>query len=148
MYAYFFLFISLKGGVQIIEKKTKAAPLLLPSKVDSCPVHGEQVAGETSTGDTTHTESLTSEMEKTPTVSPRDGAEGEGEAGLLGGVWLHRQDEDEMEDNLEEDRGEGYVYDGGSDDDRTTFSEDSLPNTPLPQLHDISVFDPLAGNIL
>ncbi|KAJ8045317.1 Ribosomal protein S6 kinase delta-1 [Holothuria leucospilota] len=63
----------------------------------------------------------------------------------LGGVWLHRQVEDEMEESPEEEGGEGYVYDG-SDDDRTTFSEDSLPTTPLSQLEDLSVFDPLAGD--
>ncbi|XP_071961914.1 ribosomal protein S6 kinase delta-1-like [Antedon mediterranea] len=70
------------------------------------------------------------------------------EASNLGGVWLHRQHEDDEEDPLAELRGLGTDsdptgFDNDNDDDRTTFSEDSVPSTPLPQVQDVSFFDPL-----
>ena len=64
----------------------------------------------------------------------------------LGGVWLHRQTEDEIVDYG--DLGQlGMDEDEDDDDDRTTFSEDSVPSTPLPQLHDVSIFDPCAAGM-
>nr|XP_054758688.1 ribosomal protein S6 kinase delta-1-like [Lytechinus pictus] len=60
----------------------------------------------------------------------------------LGGVWLHRQQEDE-EQKGEDSEGGGEGYDD-SEDERTTFSEDSMPSTPLPQLEELTFFDPLS----
>ncbi|XP_071785970.1 ribosomal protein S6 kinase delta-1-like [Asterias amurensis] len=55
----------------------------------------------------------------------------------LGGVWLHRQNEEDVSEY-------GTVEYDDDDDDRTTFSEDSVPSTPLPQLQELSFFDPLS----
>ncbi len=64
----------------------------------------------------------------------------------LGGIWLHRQAEDEEAIGYG-DLGRLDDDDDDDDDDRTTFSEDSVPSTPLPQLQDLSLFDPLAQGV-
>ncbi|XP_077999695.1 ribosomal protein S6 kinase delta-1-like [Glandiceps talaboti] len=51
----------------------------------------------------------------------------------LGGVWLHRQAQDDT------------ISCSTDDDDHTTFTdEDSVPTTPLPQVQDLTLFDPFA----
>ncbi|XP_033106614.1 ribosomal protein S6 kinase delta-1-like [Anneissia japonica] len=98
-------------------------------------------------------------QEKTETIEPPQVSSGANSPNLarrisenpssdLGGIWLHRQDEED--DPLSELRGldiqdSQISFDGDDDDDdRTTFSEDSVPSTPLPQVQDLSFFDPLA----
>ena len=61
----------------------------------------------------------------------------------LGGVWLHRQQEDEEQRGEDSEGGGGEGYDD-SEDERTTCSEDSMPSTPLPQLEELTFFDPLS----
>ncbi|XP_070577257.1 ribosomal protein S6 kinase delta-1-like [Ptychodera flava] len=51
----------------------------------------------------------------------------------LGGVWLHRQAQDDS------------ISCSTDDDDHTTFTDDdSVPTTPLPQIKDLTIFDPFA----
>ena len=66
--------------------------------------------------------------------------EGQASSPSLGGVWLHRKTEEDITEY------ESVDYDDDDEDDRTTFSEDSVPSTPLPQLQDISFFDPLSDS--
>ena len=91
--------------------------------------------------------------ESTPTEEGSDGANKEAKQessdiknGLtppLGGIWLHRQ----AEDDEVIDYGDLGQMEDDDDDDRTTFSEDSIPSTPLPQLQDLALFDPLATGL-
>ena len=74
-----------------------------------------------------------------PTSKPSSSASTPGDE--LGGVWLHRQEEEEDPGGA----GEGEEVDEDSEDERTTFSEDSMPSTPLPQLEELTFFDPLSS---
>ncbi|XP_071486454.1 ribosomal protein S6 kinase delta-1-like [Diadema antillarum] len=74
-------------------------------------------------------------------------SQGQSQGDELGGVWLHRQMEDDLGMEGKEEQKEGAdTYDDSEDDSRTTFSEDSMPSTPLPQLEDLTLFDPLSSD--
>ncbi|XP_019630767.1 PREDICTED: ribosomal protein S6 kinase delta-1-like [Branchiostoma belcheri] len=76
---------------------------------------------------------ITQETEEDNKESPQQESAGSSEPSL-GGVWLHKTADDNISLHSDDMT--------CSDDDATTFTDDSMPNTPLPS-QDMSFFDPL-----
>ncbi|XP_066282997.1 ribosomal protein S6 kinase delta-1-like [Branchiostoma lanceolatum] len=74
------------------------------------------------------------ETEEDNRESPQQESEGIKEPSL-GGVWLHKTADDNISLHSDDMT--------CSDDDATTFTDDSMPNTPLPSQEEMSFFDPL-----
>ncbi|XP_038074730.1 ribosomal protein S6 kinase delta-1-like isoform X1 [Patiria miniata] len=120
-----------KGGEEVSINQSAPAPILQPKVLLPSPSNGTSHARSPPRCDSAST---------TPTEGREQGSsEGLASSPSLGGVWLHRQNEEDITAY------EAVDYDNDDDDDdRTTFSEDSVPSTPLPQLQNMSFFDPLS----
>ncbi|XP_078594096.1 ribosomal protein S6 kinase delta-1-like isoform X2 [Branchiostoma floridae x Branchiostoma japonicum] len=109
-----------EGGLQVDpegEQKVLREAVLQPDVVSPAPLPGDGV----------------DETEEDIRESPQQESEGNREQSL-GGVWLHKTADDNISLHSDDMT--------CSDDDATTFTDDSMPNTPLPS-QDMSFFDPL-----
>ncbi|XP_022103150.1 ribosomal protein S6 kinase delta-1-like isoform X2 [Acanthaster planci] len=118
-----------EGGEEVSINQSPPAPILKPKVLAPSSVNGTSRSRSPPSWDSASS-------------NPSEGrelafSEGQSSSPSLGGVWLHRQNEEDITEY-------GTVDYDDDDDDRTTFSEDSVPSTPLPQLQDMSLFDPLS----